>query len=387
MSSSNHATIRITLLGLFSLAIAMGIGRFAFTPLLPLMQDDGLVSISQGGILASVNFIGYWLGAVVVSKIPFSPRTLLRASLVIIGLGTLAMGLSESFALWLFLRWVCGLASAFVLVLVSSNFIRHLTASGHSERLGWVFAGVGTGIALAGLATLAIMVNPIDSARSWQIFGWASLLGALVISLFIGDEVPATRVLKTEQKAPRTPLVWRVIIAYGAMGIGYIIPATYLPVMARAIVPSPLVFGWSWPIFGTAALLSTLFAVRLQRRYSNRQIWAASQIIMAAGLLFPVIYPHILTILIAGLCVGGTFMIITMAGMQEAHRIADGHDAMRHIAVMTAAFASGQIIGPLLASAAWSMTASFSASLMLASLVLVITAVALVAKIKPRRAL
>ena len=88
---------RITFIGLVSLALAMGIGRFAFTPLLPMMRADGLVSITDGGFLASIHFLGYLLGDVVVAKIPCPPRTMLRLSLLVIAGGTLAMGVTDNF--------------------------------------------------------------------------------------------------------------------------------------------------------------------------------------------------------------------------------------------------------------------------------------------------
>ena len=99
---------------------------------------------------------------------------------------------------------------------------------------------------------------------------------------------------------------------------------------------------------------------------------------MAIGLLLPVVHPHILTIIMAGLCVGGTFMIITMAGMKEAHRIAPPPDVMRHIAVMTASFATGQIIGPVFASSVYDLTQSFAVSLVVTAAALIITAMTLV---------
>ena len=160
----------------------------------------------------------------------------------------------------------------------------------------------------------------------------------------MGPEIPDTRPISQGPISQRTPLNWGVVIAYGAAGIGYIIPATYLPIMAREIVQSPIVFGWSWPVFGFAAFFSTLLAARLQARFSNRQIWAVSQFVMAVGLLLPIVHPRIGAIMAAGICVGGTFMIITMVGMKEAHRIAPSEDVMRHIAVMTASFATGQMI-------------------------------------------
>jgi len=193
----------------------------------------------------------------------------------------------------------------------------------------------------------------------------------------IGPEVPAARPVAATRKTQQSPLDWRSVIAYGATGVGYIIPATYLPVMARGIVESPIIFGWSWPVFGAAALVSPLIAAKLRNRYTDRQIWAACQFIMAVGLLLPVVHPHILTIIGAGLCVGGTFMIITMAGMKEAHRIAPPEDVMRHIAVMTASFATGQIIGPLFASSVYDVTQGFSVALVVTSVTLAITATTL----------
>ena len=376
--SPQKSIFRITLVGLVSLAVAMGIGRFAFTPLLPMMTDDGLVSITGGGLLASVHFFGYWLGAVFAARIPCPPKALLRLSLAVIGVGALGMGMTDDFTVWLILRWLSGVCSAWILVLVSNYYVKHLADNGGAEHQGWVFSGVGAAITIAGLGCLAFMVNQIGSSLSWRIIGAVSLFAVCVVCLNMGPEIPAVRLAVPSQKSQRSPLDWRTVTAYGAMGIGYIIPATYLPVMAREIVQSPLIFGWSWPVFGAAAFVSTLLAARFQRRYSNRRIWAASQIVMATGLILPVVYPHILTIIAAGLCVGGTFMIITMTGMNEAHRIAPPEDVMRHIAVMTASFATGQIVGPVFASSIYDLTQSFAIPLVITSAALIVTAMTLV---------
>ena len=356
----------------------MGIGRFAFTPLLPMMREDGLVSITDGGLLASVHFLGYWLGAVIAAKVFFPPRTMLRVSLLVIGVGTVGMGMTDDFTVWLILRWLNGVCSAWVLVLVSNYYVKHLAEIGLAEYQGWVFSGVGAGISIAGLGCLAFMVNQVGSSLSWQIMGVLSLVAICAVCLNMGTEIPALRLVVHKRESQRSPLDWRIVIAYGAMGFGYIIPATYLPVMAREIVPSPLIFGWSWPVFGAAAFVSTLLAAKLQKRYSDRQIWAASQTVMAIGLLLPVIHPHIFTIITAGLCVGGTFMTITMTGMKEAHRIAPSNDVMRHIAVMTASFATGQMIGPVFAGFVYGLTQSFAVSLIIASATLILTAMMLI---------
>ena len=140
-----------------------------------------------------------------------------------------------------------------------------------------------------------------------------------------------------------------VIVCYGIFGFGYIIPGTFLPAMAKQVIADPAVFGWAWPIFGSAALVSTLMAGWLAAHLANRFIWASSHMVMAIGVGMPVFVPGMAGIVIAASCVGGTFMVATMTGMQEARILAPDH-ASRLMAAMTAAFGMGQIIGPLLVS-------------------------------------
>jgi hypothetical protein len=168
----------------------------------------------------------------------------------------------------------------------------------------------------------------------------------------------------------------RLVLCYGASGFGYIIPATFVPVMARELVKDPLVFGWSWPIFGIAAALSTLVAAAGTRLVGNRRLWAVSHLVMALGVSAPVVWPTIGGIMIAAFLVGGTFMINTMSGLQEA-QIVGGSHATSLMAVMTAAFATGQIGGPLLVTYAVGPSGDLSRPLLIACLLLVVSAGAL----------
>ncbi len=376
--SPHDPVLRITLIGLVALALAMGIGRFAFTPMLPLMQDDGLLGVSSGGLLASGHFLGYLMGAMSAARVRLAPRSMLQLSLLLIGISTLGMGLTNSYAAWLVLRWLSGVCSAWVLVLISNYYVKALADCDRASYQGWVFSGVGAGIAVVGLACLGFMVYGMESAPGWLALGLLSIAVGIALCLLMGDELPAERRPPRSPASQRTPLIWGLVLAYGIAGIGYTIPATYLPVMARESVASPIVYGWSWPIFGMAAFASTLLVSRLQARYSNRRIWAAGHVVMAAGLLLPVALPHIAAIAAAGFCVGGSFMVVTMVGMREAHRLAPPPDVIRHIAVMTTAFATGQILGPMLASAWFAATGSLSGALVLTSALLLVSVFALV---------
>ena len=371
--------MRIALAGLASLAVAMGVGRFAFTPILPMMQQDAGLSVAGGGWLASANYLGYLVGALWAGAARVNAAAAIRAGLACTGLATLAMAFDGGFVYWSVLRAAAGVTSAWVLIHTSAWVLERIVPLGRPILAGVLFAGVGTGVAAAGLLCVLLMSLHASSSTAWFVLGVASLaITAALWRVFVS----ATG----EEKQSRVPHRWtweqaRLVIAYGAYGFGYIIPATFLPVMARDVVSNPAVFGWAWPVFGAAAALSTLGVALLSGRYANRTAWIGSHLVMAFGVAAPVFWPGIGGIVLAALCVGGTFVVITMVGLQEARTIA-GSQAPRLMASMTAAFAAGQIIGPLSVSFVIGAGGGFSAALLVACAALVAGALLL---LRPRR--
>ncbi|MGH7314208.1 MAG: YbfB/YjiJ family MFS transporter, partial [Candidatus Rokuibacteriota bacterium] len=165
----------------------------------------------------------------------------------------------------------------------------------------------------------------------------------------------------------------RLVLCYGTIGFGNIIPATFIPVMAREIVRDPVVFGWAWPVFGVAAAASTFAAGLLARLLMNRRLWSLSHALMALGVVLPVVSPGIAGIMSAALFVGGTFMVATMTGMQEARRVGQGQATVL-MAAMTSAFAAGQIVGPLAVSYLVRAGGGFSEALLVAGALLIASA-------------
>ena len=356
--------------GLAALALAMGIGRFAFTPLLPLMQDDAGLSLADGGYLAAANYLGYLAGALWAARPARSARAI-HASLLAIAITTAAMGLANSMAWWLLLRCAAGVASAWALVHVSAWALPRLAGG------GVLYSGVGAGIALAGLLCLALMALGASSAHAWLTLGSLSLAVAAGLWLLIRDGGAAPRA--QERGALRwTPDTIRLVLCYGAFGFGYIIPATYVPAMAKALIQDPLAFGWAWPVFGATAAVSTVLAAARMSRYGNRRVWSSAALAMALGVAAPLLISGGAGIALAALLVGGTFMVITMAGLQEARTIG-GPQLM---GAMTAAFAAGQVAGPLVVSVLARRPHGFALALAAASAVLVLSALALAGKEK-----
>jgi predicted MFS family arabinose efflux permease len=377
-----HSPAAIALAGLAALAVAMGIGRFAFTPILPIMQEEFGLTVAGGGWLASVNYAGYLLGALWATAMRVQAATAIRGGLVAVGLATLGMGLEHGFAVWVVLRGLAGIASAWVLIHASAWSLEKLAPLHRPVLNGTVFAGVGTGITVAGALCMTLMLAKAGAAQAWIHLGFISLVVTMVTWPVIGYEngvVCDRRSPPTERMYPWDAESVRLVLCYGASGFGYIIPATFIPAMARQVVHDAALFAWAWPVFGAAAAASTLAVAALLRYAGNRCLWIASHLAMALGITLPIILQGIAGILLAALFVGGTFMVNTLAAMQEAQQVAGRH-AAGLMAAMTSAFAVGQIAGPISVSYLTGTDGDFTTPLLAASLLLTASALALFAR-------
>ena len=359
-----------------ALAVAMGIGRFAFTPILPLMIQEGTVHLAQTAWLSSSNYIGYLVGALSLLKSNRHPLFVVLG-LTLVTLTTWLASLS-SFGWLLVLRFLAGVASAWVLVSISAFAINWLK-SRQVISSGLIYTGVGIGITLTGLicsyfifqsatATIAaqLSLSPLSS-RLWQYLGVIALLATLLVTFLlakINSKSPSTAAAKANpSKATHTNptsssipppaklKLANVLTAYGLFGFGYILPATFLPQIAKQWL-SGQSYLLIWPFFGLAAALSVVLSQGLQRRYNNVSllgVWRVSQIIMAVGTLLPALWQSLAGLMLSALMVGGTFMVVTMAGLQVAASQVTHYHKYNLSALMTASFAFGQLIGPLTA--------------------------------------
>ena len=351
MHQPGHPTSagRTAAIGLLSLAAAMGIGRFAFTPLLPLMQEAFGLTLNQGAWLATANYLGYLIGA--TASVLLNPRAGISArwGLLAVAVSTTATGMTAGFETWFVLRFVSGIGSALVLIGASSWALSHLAARSRSQASGWVFSGVGVGVFVAGIVALAAGIVQADPAHAWVLLG--ALCAAVAAAAWRPLSMVAAGAQAQEVQAQAAPALvrseWTLVACYGVFGFGYILPATFIPAAARALVNDPAVFGWTWPVFGLAAAVSTVAVSTLFRTTPPRRVAVLSLVVMAAGVIAPVIQMSVGSLMVSALCVGGTFMVMTMAGAQEARRVAVGSPT-RLMAALTAAFAIGQTAGPVL---------------------------------------
>lgn len=359
--------LRIVVAGMVSLAVAMGIGRFAFTPLLPMMLADGTVQLAGASWLASANYLGYLLGALLCTLQPWIWRhlgnppppqgtVLVRGGLVATVLLTLGMVLHWP-AIWPLLRFAAGVASALVFVYTSGWCLAQLARLNLPAMGALIYTGPGAGIVLSGLAASGMVALHWSAFTGWLIFGvLAAILSAAVWGTFRTGApaspaaTAATSALPQPAAAGQGTEMALLTAAYGLAGFGYIITATFLPVIARQAIPGSPWLDMFWPLFGLGVVLGALVASRIHGVRDLRLLLIACYLIQAVGVATSLVSPTLTGFALGSLLLGLPFTAITFFAMQELRRLRPAQ-APAYMGLATAAYGIGQIVGPPLAAA------------------------------------
>jgi len=252
----------------------MGIGRFAYTPILPLMTTQAALTPQAAGALATANYVGYLAGALSGTASPRLARSTVawRVSLVVV-VGTLAaMPLLPNIIGWVLLRTVAGFASAVLFVIAVNWMMDHLPP----HMPGWGFGGVGLGIALSGGLVLTMPATASWQGAWWSASALAALLGAGAWEMR-GKSRPGTVPAPAVQAPPRRANRWFAVlfVSYTLEGIGYIIAGTFLVAAIRQHSSGWLGNG-AWLFAGLAAAPSAALWAWLDGRWSHPTLLAGA---------------------------------------------------------------------------------------------------------------
>lgn len=348
-----------------ALMMAMGIGRFAMTPQLPHLLSEGQIDLTAAGLIAAANYLGYLVGAVdaMFSHRPEQVRRRLLGGLWLCVLLTLASFWANGFWWHMILRFGTGLASAWVLVMITALSQPLAAAAGRPRMGALVFAGPGLGIFMTGLLALASNLMGQTSATLWLVYAAAGLVMLLVILPFL------PRAVATHSTAPGAGGtgnrgIGRLGLIYGLYGLGYIIPATFLSQMASAQFQGQWQADLFWPCFGLASAIGVgLVSLRRHNPHATRHWLMATLWLQAAGVFACLIGSGAGLALGVILC-GTPFLACMQLVMQRSRELAP-HSTQRNAGLLTACFAIGQLSGPLLAAS----SSHFSGGLHLALIV------------------
>jgi predicted MFS family arabinose efflux permease len=377
--SLNQSLAPTALAGAIAMAVAMGFGRFSYTPILPGMMSGLGLTPGDAGLIASANFIGYLVGAVAAGYgwAAGRERTLSLLALAATAVLLLAMGLTSSLLLFSIIRFLAGIASAFTLIFTSGIVLNRGLAPGSVHVQSVHFGGVGIGIAVSSLMVYLLPSGGFGVFAGWQTawFGGALIacLGTIAVAFLLPSSPAGAKNAQREK-----PLVWTrplfvMTLTYGLFGFGYVITATFLVAMARQGATDHTVEFLAWLITGLGAAVSVHLWRRAVPRLGIVGVYLAGLLVEAIGLVLVVTLPSPYAPLIGGLMLGLTFIMITAYGLQIGRALAP-ESPRKALAFMTAAFGVGQIIGPLVAGWLAEGSGSFNTPTLLAAGVLLFCA-------------
>ncbi|MGC2244149.1 MAG: YbfB/YjiJ family MFS transporter [Candidatus Aquilonibacter sp.] len=336
--------------GAVALAVAMGVGRFAYTPLLPVMERDAGLGVSMAGALASANLFGYLIGASLAMH-PITHRrrlAILRWSLAGVIVTTALM--AGPAMLWLPLRLVTGVCSGFVFVFASSIVLEH---AAYAHAPSWpplFFTGVGLGIAFSGVAVPALAAYG-GSREAWVGIAIVSGIAVLVSGRWFTDGAPGASISQAGIDAPlprRSAFAWLVAV-YTAEAFAYIIPATFLVAIVARIPELARYAALSWVFVGLAAALATFPWIRIGAQLGKARALAVAFSIQAIGIAAPVFSPSPFAVVFSAVALGGTFIAITLFAAGLGRDIFT-HKTSHAVSRLTVFYSVGQIAGPIIAT-------------------------------------
>ncbi|WP_260862438.1 MFS transporter [Citrobacter sp. Marseille-Q6884] len=345
----HHHAISVALFGMLVLTLGMGIGRFLYTPMLPVLLSEGQFTFSQLSWIASANYAGYLTGSLLFSfglfHLPARLRPMLLTSALATGGLILAMAIVTQPALVMLIRFLAGVASAGMMIFGSMVVLHHTR---HPFVIAALFSGVGAGIFLGNEYVIAGLRYALSSHTLWLGAGALSGLLFLLVAILLpsrGSALPAAPLAKTAHQ----PMSWWLLaLLYGLAGFGYIIVATYLPLMAKN-AGSPLLTAHLWSLVGVAIIPGCFGWLWAAKRWGVLQCLTANLLIQSACVVLTLASGSLLLLVISSVGFGATFMGTTSLVMPLARQLSVPRN-INLLGLVTLTYGIGQILGPLLTS-------------------------------------
>ncbi|HFZ8994954.1 TPA: MFS transporter [Citrobacter freundii] len=349
-SVARHRPLRTALFGMIVLTLGMGIGRFLYTPMLPVMLHEGVFTFSQLSLIASANYAGYLVGSLLFSFGIFNRisdlRVIVLAVALLTGLLIFAMATVTQPDIVLLIRFMAGVASAGMMIFGTMLILQH---THHPFVIASLFAGVGAGIFIGNEYVIAGVSRELNSQTLWI---GASLISAVLFVLLLvflpknQQRLPPGKMAASTENAVQW---WSLALLYGLAGFGYIIVATYLPLMARG-VGNDFLAQHIWSVVGLAIIPGCYGWLWAARRWHIMPCLAVNLVVQAGCVVLAAFINSPFLLVLSCIGFGATFMGTSSLVMPLAKRI-KAPTKINLPGLVTLTYGVGQIIGPLMVSA------------------------------------
>ena len=372
--------------GALGLSVAMGMGRFFYTPALPLMVAALHWDSAPGAWIATLNYVGYFIGTLVIAQGWVEPnRFVYRLSLIVSTLGLAAVALTPNLIWQGGIRTIAGIASGLIFVCVTQR----IPANSRKPRDGGIsYGGVGFGILVSGAIVLATG-SVADWRQLWLICAAVSAIFSIIawtwpIPTRVSQNTTAEAVDPTETntddpaeaatpfEANRRRAMAVLSAGYFFQGGGYIIIGTYLVVLAGPVFGATAAAS-TWLIAGIATAASPLTWSAVAARIGTVKALTVCYCLQVFGALLAVFGSSPIVLIIAAALFGFTFIGVVMMTIGVGTQMGVANASAK----LTSWYSIGQIVGPAIVAAALSenIAAAFIASAIALAIAMALTLV------------
>ncbi len=354
-SPAELAQVGLWVAWLLSLAsvIAQGLGRFAYSLLLPSMRDDLGWTYATAGAMNTSNSVGYLGGALVAARLGRGDRCkpVLLAAMGVTVASIAGCAFTSSDTVLLMLRFITGFGGAVAFVLAAglvATLSKQVEPKRASVMLGVYFAGGGgLGILFVGLLLPVTVPDPSQWRRAWIVLGVAGLACALATLPALRVAHPAAPHPQGDKDFPRQAIS-KLLVAYLLFGAGYIAYITFIVALLRAGGASAGTVTVFWCLLGACTVGAAFVWGPMLGRLDHAYGMAGLMLLAAGGAIVPVLSGTTAAALLSAVLFGGTFVSVITAVTVSARASLPSRFWTSAIGTLTVVFSVGQSIGPLL---------------------------------------
>ncbi|WP_100005036.1 YbfB/YjiJ family MFS transporter [Staphylococcus pseudintermedius] len=364
-------------LGMIALFIVIALGRFAYTPILPFMQLDTGLDNKSVGLLATFNYLGYLIGAMLPIFYIMKNKVFDLKCYLLLNVATMLLfGVTDHFVIWSLLRLLNGISSGAVFVLESNIVLEALHLARREGIAGLLYSAVGLGLFSSSLF-IFLYTDVTHWRETWIWLGSAAFILTLIIIVCLRENPtlpePASHEAHGPEKVIRYSKKFYIpfAIAYFCEGAGYIITGTFLVAIVKTMPTLSEYAALSWMFVGLGAIPATVLWSMIGQRIGICLSVILAFLLQIVAVLMPIFTVNAFAIALSSMIFGATFLGLTTLFMSKSHQITFETKGNNLVAVMTLIYSVGQMIAPYISGILIERTHSYNDALIFAAAILV----------------
>jgi len=345
-----HLTkFRVYFSGICSLIVTVGVARFSYSLLLPIMQDNAGLTESSGGWLATTNYMGYMLGVMLAASLNnlHHKYYLHRVYLILSIITSAAMVVTTDIITWAVLRFIAGVCASGGMIIASGLILKWLVKNNHRAELGIHFSGVGLSIIVTSLLVETMLAMSASWQQQWLALSVMATIVAIPAWLWMPHPSTNSQMENdVKDNPPSKAFTLMMLLAYFCAGYGFVVSSTFIVDIVENVDELRGFGGLAFILIGLAATPAALIWDRIARRIGYLKALLAAYILQAVGIILPALNDTLPAVVISALLFGGTFIACVSLVLTMAGKFFPSNPA-KFMGTMTLSFGVAQIIAPV----------------------------------------